>query len=95
MASVHSAFPPKQAKPAIQTLVPKSPFIALLEYDQTNLRLTTHLKSGAIYQHTFVMPLDFVALQTAKNPSKHWAKQIKGKKLSVKIKSAKAPKGRV
>jgi hypothetical protein len=80
---------------AIQKMAAQSSFIAAYEYDQANLTLTTHLKSGAIYQHKFVLPSEFQALQTSQNHSKHWAEHIKGKKLSVTIKSAKSPKSAI
>lgn len=90
MASVSAL--PAPAAPAIQTFVPQSSFLALLEYDQANLTLTSHLKSGAVYQHKFVIPADWAALQTSQNHGKHWSSNIKGKKLSVKIKTVRAPK---
>ena len=91
MASVNSNAAPVQA-PSLQILPASSSFISSFEYDQAQMRLTTCLKSGAIYQHTFVMPMDWLALQTSQNHSKHWAKNIKGKKLGIRIKSAKAAK---
>ena len=78
--------------PQLQTLVPQSSFLALFEYDQQNLTLTSHLKSGAIYQHKFVLPADWTALQTSQNHGKHWSSQIKGKKLSVTVKKARSPR---
>ena len=75
----------------IQTVAVQSSFIAAMEYDQVNLTLTTHLKSGAIYQHKFCLPQEWEMLKTAKSPASHWSKAIKGKKASVRIKSAKAP----
>lgn len=90
MASIANRQPAAQAR-GIEKISIQSSFIAAVEYDQQNLTLTTWLKSGAVYQHKFVVPGDWVALQTAKNPSKHWANAIKGKKLSVRVKSAKAP----
>ncbi len=82
--------PPLQSMPAIN-----SSFIALFEYDTANLTLTTHLRSGAIYQHKFVLPSEWTALQTSQNHSKHWANAIRGKKLSVNVKSAKAPNSEI
>ena len=90
MANVNAPIAPAAAI-AIQSFVPQSSFLALLEYDQNNLTLTSHLKSGAIYQHRFVLPLEFTALQTAQNHGKHWANNIKGKKISVTVKKIKAP----
>ncbi len=88
MASVNSnATAP--ATQAIKFMPAASSFIAAFEYDPNQLRLTAHLKSGAIYQHTFVTALDWAALQTSQNHSKHWANNIKGKKLGIRIKSAK------
>ena len=69
----------------------KSSFIAEFEYDEGNLTLTTHLKSGSIYQHKFVVPSEFEALKTAKSQSKHWSDFIRGKKASVVVKAHKAP----
>ena len=95
MASIRTANASTATSPvAIVSFVPASSFLALLEYDQANLRLTSHLKSGAIYQHTFVLPLDFEALKTSQNHGSHWAKNIKGKKLSIKVKVAKSPKSK-
>ena len=79
-------------KSQMQTLIPKSTFISMLEYDQTNLTMTSWMSNGSVYQHKFIMPLDWDALKTAQNHGKHWSKNIRGKKLSVKVKSAKAPK---
>lgn len=94
MASVNN---PTAQPPAvgIVTMPANSSFIAAFEYDQQNLTLTTHLKSGAIYQAKFVLPLDWTALQTSQNHGKHWANNIKGKKLSVRVKSAKAPRSEI
>ena len=83
---------PQQSTPVLQTFVPQSSFLALVEYDQANLRMTTWLKSGAIYQHTFCTVLDFEALKTAQNHGSHWSKNIKGKKLGIRLKSAKSAK---
>jgi hypothetical protein len=94
MASVNAISTPVQS-PAIQTMASQSSFISLMEYDQANLTLTTHLKSGAVYQHKFVLPSEWQALQTSQNHSKHWAANIKGKKLSVTVKSAKSPKSAI
>lgn len=94
MASVNSnATAP--ATQAIQFMPAASSFISAFEYDPNQLRLTAHLKSGAIYQHTFVTALDWAALQTSQNHSKHWANNIKGKKLGIRIKSAKTAKSEI
>lgn len=90
MASINA--PATVAAPQIQTMPANSSFIAAFEYDQANLTLTTHLKNGAIYQHKFVVPLDWLALQTSQNHSKHWSDNIRGKKASVRVKVAKAPR---
>ena len=93
MASFNQPVAASQSTPALQTMPAiGSSFIAAFEYDQNNLTLTTHLKSGAIYQAKFVLPSEWTALQTSQNHSKHWANHIKGKKLSVTVKSAKAPR---
>jgi hypothetical protein len=76
---------------AFQSFSPQSSFIALLEYDQQNLTLTTHLKSGAIYQHKMVTPMDWTAMQAAQNHGSFWSRMIKGKKTSVKVKKVRAP----
>ena len=94
MASINSNAMASQTQ-AIQMLPASSSFIAAFEYDPTQMRLTTHLKDGAIYQHTFVTGLDWQALQTSQNHSKHWADNIKGKKLSIRVKSAKAPRSEI
>ena len=94
MASVAGSGQP-QSTPAIQKMAAQSSWIAAFEYDQANMTLTTHLKSGAVYQHKFVLPSEWTALQTAQNHSKHWADRIRGKKLSVIVKSAKSPNGAI
>jgi hypothetical protein len=73
----------------------QSSFIAEFEYDQANLTLTTHLKSGAIYQHKFFLPADWTNLQTSQNHSKHWADNIKGKHASVRVKTVKTPRSEI
>lgn len=70
---------------------PQSSFISMLEYDQQNLTLTTHMKNGAIYQHKMVTPMDWEALQHAQNVGRHWSGMIRGQKAAVKIKRVKAP----
>jgi hypothetical protein len=75
----------------LSTLVPASSWIAMFEYDPQNLRLTTHLKNGAIYQHIFVLPSEWTALVTSQHHSKHWSSTIKAKKQSIAIKRQKAP----
>ena len=82
----------QQSTSVLQTFVPQSSFLALIEYDPANLRMTSWLKSGAIYQHTFCTPLDFEALKTSQNHGRHWSKNIKGVKLGIRLKSAKAAK---
>lgn len=76
----------------IVTLPVQSSFIAAMDYDPTNLALTTHMKNGAIYQHKFVLPSDWEDLKAAQNHSKFWSDNIRGKKASVRIKSAKSPR---
>lgn len=97
MASVNQpSGNPSQSTPALQTMPAiGSSFIAAFEYDTANLTLTTHLMSGAIYQAKFVLPSEWDALKTSQNHSKHWSNHIKGKKLSVKVKSAKAPNSEI
>ena len=95
MAAVSLGVPVQNAVPALQTFVPQSSWISLFEYDQQNLSLTVHLKDNSIYQSKMVFPLEWTALQTAQNHGSHWAKNIKGKKLSVRLKSAKAPKSEI
>ncbi len=94
MASV-SGSQPSGSTPGIQKMPSQSSFIAGFEYDQANLTLTTHLKSGAIYQHKFFLPSEWSALQTAQDHSKHWADKVRGKKASVRVKSAKAPNSEI
>lgn len=85
------AFKPTEKAFGFPSFSPQSSFIALLEYDQQNLTLTTHLKNGAIYQHKSVSPMDWAGLQAAQNSGSHWSKFIKGQKTSVKVKKIKAP----
>jgi predicted nucleic acid-binding Zn ribbon protein len=94
MASVAgpSAISTGRSTPVLKKMPAQSSFIAQFEYDEANLTLTTHLKSGAVYQHKFVVPSEFVALQTARNQSKHWADNIRGKKQSVCVVVKKAPR---
>lgn len=93
MASI-KPLSPLSTEPIVKMAV-QSSFLAGFEYDQANLTLTTHLKSGAIYQHKFVLPSEWTALQTAKSPSKHWADSIRGKKASVRVKISKAPNSEI
>jgi hypothetical protein len=95
MASVFSNLQPASAMQGLQTMPANSSFIAAFEYDQANLTLTTHLKSGAIYQAKFFLPSEWEALKTSQNHSKHWANKVKGKKLSVAVKRVKTPKSGV
>lgn len=90
MASVSGIAPIKQLQ-GLQGLAAKSSYIAAFEYDQTNLRLTTHMKNGAIYQHAFVVPGEWLGLQTSPSQGKYWADNIRGKKQSIKIKAVKTP----
>lgn len=87
--------PGSGSNPAIEKVASQSSWIAAFEYDPTNLTLTTHLKSGAIYQHKFVVPSEWENLKSAQSHSKHWADHIRGKKVSVTVKSAKAPDGKI
>ncbi|MDE2099543.1 MAG: KTSC domain-containing protein [Patescibacteria group bacterium] len=77
---------------AIQSFPPKSSFISLFEYDIQNLTLTTHLKSGAVYQHKFFLPVEWDNLKTAQNHSKHWANNICGKHASVRVITRRSPR---
>ncbi len=83
------------SNPALEKVAAQSSWIASFEYDPANLTLTTILKSGAIYQHKFVVGSEWDLLKTAHSHSKHWADHIKGKKVSVTVKSAKAPDGKI
>lgn len=74
----------------VQTIAANSKFITAFEYDTTNMRLTTHLKNGAIYQHVFVLPNDWELLKTSQNHSKHWANNIKGKKQVIIVRTIKS-----
>ena len=91
MASVSNPPTATASTPVLQTFVPQSSFLALVEYDQANIRMTTWLKSGAIYQHICLKP-DFEAFRTAHNHGKHWSKNINGVKSGICIKSAKSAK---
>lgn len=91
MASIAGPMPGTKATPIEKVPAAASSFIASFEYDEANLTLTTYLKSGAIYQHKFVMKLEWDQLKTAKSHSKFWSQQIKGKKASVRVKSFKSP----
>ena len=73
----------------------QSSFIAEFEYDEANLTLTTTMKNGQVYQYKFVTPGEFTNLQTAKNPSKHWADNIRGKKASVRVITKKSPNSEI
>ena len=91
MATVTGSTATAAPAQGIVTMPAVSSFIAAFEYDATQLTLTTHLKSGAIYQHKFVTPLEFSLLQTSQNHSKHWSDNIKGKKVPVKAKVIRSP----
>lgn len=92
MAAVNGAGAVRSSTPALQTFAPSSTFIALLEYDAANATLTTHMKSGAIYQHKEVMPADWDRLKTSQNTGSSWSSSISGKKLSVRVKVQKGPR---
>jgi hypothetical protein len=94
MASINSPVAPA-ATPGIVTMPAMSSFIAAFEYDQNNLTLVSHFKSGAIYEAKFFLPMEWTDLQTSQNHSKHWANNVKGKHLTVKVKSAKSPKSEI
>ena len=91
MASVAQGRPSVQQAP-LETFAPKSSFMGAWEYDVTNLTLTTHMMKGGIYQHKFVTPGEWEALKTSQNHSSAWSQTIRGKKASVIVKSAKAPR---
>lgn len=96
MAGVQQPGPQSgKSTPGLQKVAAQSSWIAAFEYDEANLTLTTILKSGAIYQHKFVVPSDWTALQIAKSHSKHWADNIRGKKQSVTVKSSKMPNSEI
>lgn len=84
-----------RSTPALEKIPAQSSFIAEFEYDSANLTLTTHLKSGAIYQHKFVLASDWTNLQTAKNQSKHWSDNIRGTKQMVRVVVKKAPRSEI
>lgn len=94
MASVAGSSVAQAPAQGLQSFAPKSSFLSFCEYDPTNLTLTTHLKSGAIFQHKFVLPLEWTNFQTAQNHGSFWSKSIKGKHLSVKVKHVKSPNAR-
>jgi hypothetical protein len=93
MAAINT--PTAPVSPGIATMPAMSSFIAAFEFDTANLTLTTHMKSGAIYQSKFFLPMNWTDLQTSQNHSKHWANNIKGKHMTVKVKSAKSPKSEI
>ena len=95
MASVAGSGQPQQNQQQIEKIAAQSSWIASFEYDAPNLTLTTHLKSGAIYQHKFVVGSEWDQLKTAQSHSKHWADHIRAKKASVTVKSAKSPNGQI
>lgn len=96
MAAIKGDTQKSRSTPALQTIpATQSSFIGAMEYDQGNFTLTTHMKSGAIYQHKQVYPAEWEALKTAKNHSKQWADSIRGKKPSVRVKAHKAPNSEI
>ena len=82
----------QEQEQGIITVPAKSSWISSFEYDQTNLRLTTHLKSGAIYQHIFFLPINWDQLIQSQDHGSYWTKAVKGKFASVKVKHANHPK---
>ena len=94
MASVNSNAIPFAAK-GIQTIPARSSWIAAFEYDPAQMRLTTHMKDGGIYQHTFVTGGDWEALKTAQSHSSHWSRTIKGKKMGIRVKGEKSPNAEI
>lgn len=93
MAAINT--PTVPVAPGIVTMPAMSSFIAAFEFDQANLTLTVHMKDSSIYQSKFFLPINWTDLQTSQNHSKHWANNIKGKHLTVKVKSAKSPKSEI
>ena len=89
MASVSSNAKRSEVQ-GIQTMPAQSSWISMFEYEPT-----THLRDGSIYQHTFTTPMDWENLKTAPNHSKHWAVNIKGRKLGIRVKSAKSPNAEI
>lgn len=94
MAAINTPAAPA-AMPGLVTMPAMSSFIAAFEYDQANLTLTAHMKDGSIYQSKFFPPRNWTDLQTSQNHSKHWANNVKGKHLTVRVKSAKSPKSEI
>jgi hypothetical protein len=91
MATINQTNKTSQSASPLQSFQATSSWIEAFEYDQTNFRLTVHLKNGASYQYVMVFPIIWTQLQTAKDHSKHYNEQIKGKFTSIKIKHAKSP----
>ncbi|MDE2020353.1 MAG: KTSC domain-containing protein [Patescibacteria group bacterium] len=85
-------FNPSPMWKPIDSFAPMSSFISLLEYDQNNLTLTTHMLSGAIYQHKFFVPLEWDALKTSQDHGSYWSRAVRGKKLAVRLKASKSPR---
>jgi hypothetical protein len=87
-----ASLPPNQAKQVatggLETFPAKSSWIDSFEYDSINLRLTTHLKDGNIYQHVFVLPITWDALKTSEKHSDFWIHNVKGKFASIHVKKA-------
>ncbi len=92
MASVKPLLRSRLSTQPLEKIPSQSSFIAAFEYDEANSTLTTFMKNGAIYQHKDVDPLEWGQLKTAKNDGKHWSKNIKGQKLSVRVKAFKTPR---
>ena len=91
MASIPGVSSVQAPLQGVQTIPAKSSWISLFEFDPVNLRLTTHLKNGAIYQHTFFTPWDWEALKTSQFHGFHFNNFIKGKKSSLRVKVLKGP----
>lgn len=86
---------PKALAPKPLKTPASSSWIASFDYDPANLTLTTTLKSGAIYQHKMVTPIEYDELISAKSQAQFWTANIKGKKASAIVKPAKAPNAAV
>lgn len=95
MASVAGAGkldrPRKMSGAMPKLIVPKSSYIAQVQYDPENMVTTTHMINGAIYQEHGVSPGRWEELVSAQNQGSFWSRNIKGSGASAKVKRVRAP----
>ena len=68
---------------------PRSSFLELVEYDSKAYTLDIHFKSGSQYRYLFDFPASYTTFKESPTHDAYFSKAIRGKYLSVPIKSHK------